>query len=323
MKNPLPSEHILRRLLLKGRLRQFQMALAVADLGNSHDAARALAVSQPAITKAVLDLEDMLGLALFERHARGMRPTPVGREILLFLRRIVATTGQFAETVAAHHSTESQLVRVGAVAAGLNGVLARHLPIFADAYPQIQIRVDEIDGRQINAILADGRFDVIICRRQPTLPGPWDFTPLFRDEHAIIAAADPPLAGRSGLGIEDLADCLWMTPTTGVLALGLFEDLVAHCRNPRLCQIATREPVIIRETLRMRPALAIVPISIFQSDLAAGTLARIDFALNSPNAPLGMIVGHEVMGAAASALVGYLRAQALPGETLPDQAGSE
>ena len=73
----------------------------------------------------------------------------------------------------------------------------------------------------------------------------------------------------------------------------------------------------------MRPALAIVPISIFQSDLAAGTLARIDFALNSPNAPLGMIVGHEVMGAAASALVGYLRAQTLPGETLPDQAGSE
>ena len=255
----------------------------------------------------------MLGLALFERHARGMRPTPMGREIVLFLRRIIATTGQFAETVATHHSTESLVVRVGAVAAGLNGVLAHHLPIFAEAHPQIHIRVDEIDGRQINTILADGKFDIIICRRQPILPRPWGFTPLFRDEHAIIAAADHPLAGRSGLSIEDLADCLWMTPTSGVLSLALFEELIAHCRNPRLCQIATREPVIIRETLRMRQALAIVPTSIFQSELAAGTLAQLDFGLNSPNAPLGMIVGHEATGTAASALIGYLRDQAAPG----------
>lgn len=313
MKSPLPSDHILRRLLQKGRLRQFQMVLAVADLGNSHDAARTLAVSQPAITKAVQELEEMLGLALFERHARGMRPTPMGREIVLFLRRIIATTGQFAETVATHHSTESLVVRVGAVAAGLNGVLAHHLPIFAEAHPQIHIRVDEIDGRQINTILADGKFDIIICRRQPILPRPWGFTPLFRDEHAIIAAADHPLAGRSGLSIEDLADCLWMTPTSGVLSLALLEELIAHCRNPRLCQIATREPVIIRETLRMRQALAIVPTSIFQSELAAGTLAQLDFGLNSPNAPLGMIVGHEATGTAASALIGYLRDQAAPG----------
>ncbi|WP_147273340.1 LysR family transcriptional regulator [Paracoccus lutimaris] len=312
MKNPLPPEHILRRLLQKGRLRQFQMVLAVADLGNSHDAARTLAVSQPAITKAVQELEEVLGLAVFERHARGMRPTPMGREIVLFLRRIVATTGQFAETVATHHSTESLVVRIGAVAAGLNGVLAHHLPIFAEAHPQIRIRVDEIDGRQINTILADGEFDVIICRRQPTLPRPWDFTPLFWDEHAIIAAPDHPLVGRRGLRLDDLEGCIWMTPTTGVLALGLFEDLVVRCRNPGFCQIATRAPVIIRETLRQRRALAIVPLSTFQAELAAGTVARLDFPLNSPNAPVGLIACHEAMGAAALALVEYLRGHAAP-----------
>ncbi len=43
------------------------------------------------------------------------------------------------------------------------------------------------------------------------------------------------------------------------------------------------------------------------------TLAQLDFGLNSPNAPLGMIVGHEATGTAASALIGYLRDQAAPG----------
>ena len=312
MKNPVPSEQVLTRLLMKGRLRQFQMVIAVADLGNTHEAARTLAVSQPAVTKVVLDLEEMLGLPLFERHARGMRPTPMGREILLFLRRIVATTGQFAETVAAHHSTESLVVRIGAVAAGLNGVLARQLPVFAAANPQIVIRVDEIDGRQIGTILAEGEFDVIICRRQPNLPRPWQFTPLFWDEHAIIAAPDHRLAGRRDLGIDDLADQLWMTPTVGVPSLPLFHDLMQRCRNPSYCQIATREPVIIRETLRMRHALAIVPVSTFQSDLTTGTLVPIDFALNSPNAPVGMIVCHQTVGAGAAALIRHLENNAAP-----------
>ena len=58
--------------------------------------------------------------------------------------------------------------------------------------------------------------------------------------------------------------------------------------------------------------MAIVPISIFQSELAAGHVVRIDFALNSANAPVGMIVSQDAIGAAARLFADYLENHAAP-----------
>lgn len=306
MKKNLTTEQVLQQLLMKGRLRQFQMIIEVAAIGNMHQAARRLAVSQPAVTKAIQDIEDMFELPIFERHSRGMRLTPLGREVLPYLRRIADTTRRCAEAVALRHNTGSSTIRVGAVAAGLNGLLAHHLPGFAEANPLIHVKVREIDGRQIQALLSEGEFDLLVCRAPELVPGQWKFIPLLADEHAVFAAPHHPLAKRKRLTIDDLSDAVWLTPPQGVPALAVFEQVFTSIPASNLCQIATRSAVVIREALRQRQALAIAPISIFQSDLAAGSLVQIDFDLGSAVEPVGLLVGRENSGEASQRLVRYL-----------------
>jgi len=63
-------------------LRDFRMVKAISDAGNLTRAAKSLHVSQPALSRQLLDLEDRIGSAVFKRSPRKMLLTPIGQEIL-------------------------------------------------------------------------------------------------------------------------------------------------------------------------------------------------------------------------------------------------
>lgn len=69
---------------------QLQAVVTIAEEGTIVRAARRLRISQPPLTRKVRALEDELGVALFDRGARGMRPTPAGQTFLTSARGILA-----------------------------------------------------------------------------------------------------------------------------------------------------------------------------------------------------------------------------------------
>jgi DNA-binding transcriptional LysR family regulator len=70
------------------RLRHLQMLQSIAQTGNLSQSAQALHTTQPALSKWLKELEADIGLPLFERHARGLRPTAHGEALLGHARRI-------------------------------------------------------------------------------------------------------------------------------------------------------------------------------------------------------------------------------------------
>ncbi|RAB20178.1 LysR family transcriptional regulator, partial [Burkholderia multivorans] len=72
------------------RLRHLQVLLSLASTGNLSQSAAALATTQPALSKWLKELEEDVGLPLFERHARGLRPTPYGDALIEHARRVEA-----------------------------------------------------------------------------------------------------------------------------------------------------------------------------------------------------------------------------------------
>ena len=102
---------------LLGRLRARHLALVVAlDTHRSlRRAAAEIALTQPAVTKLLRDLEDALGARLFERHPWGMSPTPYGETLVRHARGILNDLAQASADIAAQREGAQGSLRVGGV----------------------------------------------------------------------------------------------------------------------------------------------------------------------------------------------------------------
>jgi len=76
------------------KTRQLMLLTAICDEGNIHRAAEVLNMSQPAASKLLKDLEDMLGVSLFERQPRGMRPNWYGETMIRHARIALSSFGK-------------------------------------------------------------------------------------------------------------------------------------------------------------------------------------------------------------------------------------
>ena len=70
-------------------LTQLRYVIALADTHSMNKAARALFISQPSLSQAVRELEEEIGVTLFDRNNRGVRTTPEGEEFLGYARQVV------------------------------------------------------------------------------------------------------------------------------------------------------------------------------------------------------------------------------------------
>src|SRR5689334_25422598 len=102
---------------LRARLktRQLMLITAIGDEGNIHRAADVLSMSQPAASKLLKDLEDALGVALFERLPRGMRPTWYGEALIRHARMALSNLAQAGSELEALKTGRFGEVTVGAI----------------------------------------------------------------------------------------------------------------------------------------------------------------------------------------------------------------
>ncbi len=179
------------------RLHHLRNLIALADAGSIRGAARALRLSQSALTQSIGQLERDLNVPLVQRGARGTELTPIGLELLERARAIEAElkraeegvlqlAGKFRGTLAIGASLTASLT---VIPGALNRIHRRH--------PNIQIRIIEGIYPPIIASIRNGTLDLTVG------PLPFERTekdlhqePLFDQEIVIAARRDHPLADR-------------------------------------------------------------------------------------------------------------------------------
>jgi DNA-binding transcriptional LysR family regulator len=262
---------------------------------------------QPALSALLADLEALLGAPLFDRHARGMRLTNLGRELLPAARSLMAAADRAAEQAAALQSDADRVVRVGAIGGAVTGLLTAALPVVADRHPGLLVHVNEWDADQIDQRIAQADVDVALCRAPRVVPAGWRFEPLLADRFGIVAAASHPLAGRR-LSLARLHRETWLALPTGSAARVAFEALFADFpQPPPLCQVSNRVPSLLWAMLKARPLLTLLPISVARQLLEAGELAELPLDRPLPLEPLGALVPAQDPPAGAETLLQVLR----------------
>ena len=210
---PASSSFVLHeRLLARLRLRHLRLVDALSIHSNLRRAAEATHMSQPAATQMLRELEALLEMPLFERHARGMRITDAGRLLAAHARMAIDSLRTATEDLAALAAQAARPVRIGALDAALVSVLQPAMPQLLARHPQLRLVIEEGTGERLGAGLRGGAFDLVMLRQPPRLEPGYRFVPLRSDRMVVIAGVSHPAARRQRLRLRDLAQSRWILP---------------------------------------------------------------------------------------------------------------
>lgn len=197
---------------MKIKLHQIKAFNAVAEQGSVRSASRTLAISQPAVTKALRELEECLGASLFYRGAKGVMLTHYG-EIFFQHSQIVLREIQLAQD-----DIQQQLGKsAGQVSIGINPNIAISLMpevmvCFVEEFPQVKICIHE--GMAYNNLvqLRQGETDFCINNAYPNVQdNDLSFEKLLEMKFRVLMRKGHPMEKATKL--EALARCNWVMPT--------------------------------------------------------------------------------------------------------------
>ncbi|OJU39470.1 MAG: hypothetical protein BGN99_02050 [Alphaproteobacteria bacterium 65-37] len=300
------------RLIARARIRHLEVLVRVAELGSVKHAAEVIGLTQPAVTHVLSDLEALLECALFLRHARGMRPTPIGAALLIPARRILATVGDSAEQVVGMTGRASGTVRIASISAGISGILAQALPIFSRRHPDVLVQAQEADAIRLASLVERRDVDMALCRAPEVTPQGWCFTPLIEDRFAVVAGPGHPLLKRSKVGKEDLRKAKWLVAPVPTAARQAFDRLFAAEDNaPSTSSIITNVPALFWSMLTSERLLCVLPASFVRQLSDAGQVFELALAQPLSFDPIGMLLPTTDRGGALQKLAGFVEAFAL------------
>ena len=230
---------------LRARLKTRQLLLLIAldDERNIHRAADALCMTQPAASKQLKDLEDMLGVKLFERHPRGMEPTLYGETMIRHARMaLTSLSAAHDDIVALKHGLSGQ-VEVGVIMTPAMGLLPRAISRIKLQAPRLRIGVHMESSKQLLDMLQRGKLDFMIGRIVDEIEpgvaevGSLDVT-MHRDDLGRSATRAPaptriPAAGIDGATVVLVDDVLY----SGRTVRAALDALADHGR-PRAVRLA-------------------------------------------------------------------------------------
>ena len=185
-------------------LRQLQYAAAVAETGGFRKAAESCAVSQPALSAQLGELERALGARLFERGARRVLVTPEGADLLARARALLAGAGELAEVARALRDPLSGTLRAGVLPTIGPYALPEVSRALARAFPTLRLAWSEERTAALVAAVAEGSLDAALVAKESDL-GTLETAAVARDPFVLAVPRGHRLARKGPVRLSDLA----------------------------------------------------------------------------------------------------------------------
>ena len=250
------------------KLAALQTLVAAVEEGSLRGAARRLGVSQPAITKAVRELERSVGAPVLERSTAGVFPTAQGKVLIEHARRAMRELDDAQEQIDQLGGRMIGELGVGAVPLAVMLLIPETMRTFGRDYPDIQLRVrEELYVAQLT-LLREGEVDVVVGPIPDNLPpGEFEVEELMPIEMAVVVGKGNPLARARSL--KQLATARWVfTSLTGKsgYARQLFE---LHGMTPPMPAAVVNSTLALLALLTQSDYVGLMPMQIAVHPLAA------------------------------------------------------
>ena len=281
------DEKIARRL----KLTDLQALMAVIETGGIGKAAERLNYSQPAISKAIANLERTLGKRLFERGRKGVEITAYGEAVLRCGVAVFDDLKRSTEELDFISDPTAGQVRIGCTEPVSAGIVSAVIDRIARRFPRIVMHVVLGDPPDLYGRLDTRKVDLVIVRMSGLVSEEERHTEVLYDEPVVVVAGlQNPLARKRRLKLSDVADELWALPP----AAGFIHTLVreafseAGLGKPRVSVVAQSH--YLRLTLASRgPFLTVVPKAMMHSSMGQLPIKTLPIELPGNRRPVGIV----------------------------------
>ena len=270
--------------------RGMRVFVALTEQHHMPSVAEGIGISQPAVSMAIRQLEDSIGIRLFERTARGMVPTEAGLALALRLKRALAELRHAVADIAALRGVTQGSVTVGALPLGRTRLLPESIAGVVAEHPGLRVATIEGSFETLAANLRAGDIDFILGALRPAdYASDLSVLPLAEDELAIVARREHPWAARKRIAPADLARARWVLPRANTPNRILFERALAQRGLPQPdLVVETSDLAVLRGVLVNSDLLTAISPRQLSYELRAGLLQVLPFPLPDTRRVIGV-----------------------------------
>ncbi len=260
--------------MIRLTFRQLTILDAVARCGNFSRAGAELHLSQPAVSMQIRQLEEALGLPLFEQIDKHIHLTEAGREVLATGRAIRQELANLESTLTALRGLDGGTLTVSA-ASTASYFAARLTALFRHAHPDVRISLNVVNREMLLRHLADNTVDLVLMG-QPPDGHDVEARPFMENPLVVIAAPTHPLASAHNIPLARIATEVFVTREQGSGTRGAVENhFTAHGLTLKGAMEMNKNEAI-KQAVEAGLGLGVVSLHTVQAELASRRLCVLD-----------------------------------------------
>ena len=286
-------------------IRHLRNMLAVMEEGSIGKAAQRLNISQPALTKSIQRLEEHLGVRLFDREARGMKPTFYADSLRGYAKAACVGMAEAESQIASLRNGTEGIITVAGPPLIVTELFPHILVRLSQERPKLQVRV-VARNRELFTDLLEGRFNLVVAMLYDEIPKQglskqW----LFDDRLVLVMRPDHPLAKRRKVKPSDLLEEKWVfadSDTWSHRRLRLYFEQ-AGLTVPR-ARIESRNPAVLKSIIMISDHIGMMSKLGVEEEVSKGLLKCIEIDSPLMLRPIGVVRReNEPMSPAAKSFV--------------------
>ena len=246
----------------------------VARSGSISKGAALAHLAVGAASKRIADLEAAVGVALFERHSRGIALTAAGSALVQHAQRILKDVDILSADLSDYAAGVVGVVRLSANTSAITQFLPGEIAAFAAQNPQIRIELEELNSDQVAMAVVNGRADFgILAGGTPVLG--LQTMPYRRDRLVLVAPERHPLAKRRSISLGDAIDYDFVSLSQSTSLAGLLDAAAASLGKRLKVRIRVRSFDAMCMMVAANLGIAVLPAAAVRPHLRSMGLRQI------------------------------------------------
>lgn len=272
------------------KLRHLQCFIAVAQLRSLQRASEALAITQPAVSKTLAELEAATGSRLFDRGRKGAELTDHGRMFAPYANASLSALQEGVQKLRGEFQGIPEVVRVGILPTLARVLFPPALAAFRRSSALVSVEVQTGHNLELLRRLKAAEVDFVVGRLgEPSSMTGMSFEHLFREPLTVVVRAGHPIL-RGPITASTLVSYDLVLPPAGTLIRQSADSVLAAFGMPERAAVISSLSVSLNLELTLRnDAIWFVPASLVESYVVSGELMHVPMPFGGTDEPIGLL----------------------------------